>query len=135
MGRPVHPKDNQPLDFDKTYPCPSCRHGSLIPITLTEAWGCDHCEQIFERREDPNTIGKLSTPYHRQRIWRWDGKRWVVGSKLTKPKVTDSVVAAALVGGLLWFGLSKLALTGFLAFGIATLVLLLVLMFWMLRRH
>lgn len=130
-------KETQTLDLDKSYPCPCCHHGSLVPITLTEAWGCDHCEQIFERREEPDTIGKLATPYHRQRAWRWDGKQWVVASKLVRPTVVDLVVAVAFLVCLFWLGLMLPALTGLsLPIGIAALTLLaLVVMFWVVLRR
>lgn len=131
----MHPKENQALDFEKTYPCPSCRQGYLIPITLTEAWGCDHCEQIFERREEPDTVGKVATPYHRQRVWRWDGHQWVVGRKLDKPKSVNSVIVLGFLVGLLWVGLNKIALPAFLVVGIVVLGVLLVVMFWVLRRR
>ena len=131
----VHFKENQTLDFNKTYPCPSCRQGSLIPITLTEAWGCDHCRQIFEQREEPNTVGKLATPYHRQRTWRWNGQQWVMGSKLVRPKATNAVLVV-LLGGLLWFSVTQLTLPGFLTIGIIVLILLiLVVMFWVVFRR
>lgn len=133
----MQPKDSQILDLNKNYPCPSCRQGSLVPITLTEAWGCDHCEQIFELREEPNTIGKLSTPYHRQRTWRWNGKQWVMGSKLAKPTTVDFMVAIAFLVCLFWLGLMLPALTGLsLPVGIAALILLaLVVMFWVVLRR
>lgn len=35
------------LDFNSEYPCPCRRRGRLVPITLTEAFGCDRCQQIF----------------------------------------------------------------------------------------
>ncbi|MGC1307460.1 MAG: hypothetical protein WA885_09540 [Phormidesmis sp.] len=135
MGLAVHPKEDQTLDFEKTYPCPSCRQGLLVPITLTEAWGCSYCEQIFERREEPGTIGKLATPSHRRRSWRWDGKQWVMGSKLAKPKTINTYALMALLAGLLWFGLTHSSLPGLLIAGITALVLFLVVMLWLSRRR
>ncbi|MEL6816998.1 MAG: hypothetical protein AAFP03_19705, partial [Cyanobacteria bacterium J06598_3] len=86
----MHPvKETAVLDLDTSYPCPSCKQGQLIPITLTEAWGCDRCKQIFEKQPDANTIGKLASPYQRQRTWRWNGQQWVMSSKLVKPRATD----------------------------------------------
>jgi len=128
-------KEKQLLDFDQTYPCPACRHGMLVPITLTEAWGCDRCKQIFESRAEPNTIGKLATPYHRQRTWRWNGKSWVVGSKLVRPKAINAITLTAGVIALLWIGLSQAAPPSVLVLGVLALVLLLVVMFWMLQQR
>ena len=135
MELPVYLKEDPPLDFDKTYPCPSCRQGTLVPITLTEAWGCDRCKQIFEQRDDPHTVGKLATPYHRQRTWRWNGKQWVAGSQLAKSGTFSSVAIVTFLVCLLWFGLSRITVPGFFVVGILALILLLVVMFWVLRRR
>ena len=68
-------KEPATLELEKTYPCPSCKQGTLIPITLTEAWGCDRCKQIFERTETLHSVSKLSSPYPQQRLWQWDGHK------------------------------------------------------------
>ncbi len=135
VERPVHSKEKQTLDFDQTYPCPACRHGVLVPITLTEAWGCDRCKQIFEQREEPNTVGKLATPYHRQRTWRWNGKQWVMGRKFVKPKAINAVTIGALSVVLIWFVVSRITTSSALILGILALILLLVVMFWVLRQR
>lgn len=125
------------LQLDQSYPCPVCRQGTIKPITLTEAWGCDRCRQIFERRAESNTIGKLSTPYNRQRNWRWDGKQWVLGSKLIKPKAFN-VATAAVLGFFLWVVLSRIDLSSFsvvVLLGMAVAILLLVVIFWTLQRR
>lgn len=132
---PVHAKEIPQLDPNQAYPCPACKQGVLIPITLTDAWGCDRCKQIFEQRDEPNTVGKLATPYNRQRTWRWNGQQWVLGNQLIKPKAINSLAIVAFMACLLWFGLSRIALPGFLIFGILALGLLLVVMFWVLRRR
>jgi ribosomal protein L37AE/L43A len=126
-------EETQRLDFDKTYPCPSCRQGSLIPITLTEAWGCDRCKQIFELTAT-NSIGKLATPYHRQRTWRWNGKQWLDNGQRTQIDTIKSWFVIAVLGGLLWVALSRIA-PGFFIVGMLALILLLVVMFWVLRRR
>jgi ribosomal protein L37AE/L43A len=134
VGLTVHLEDNQSLDFDKAYPCPSCRQGSLIPITLTEAWGCDRCKQIFEKTE-ANTIGKLATPYHRQRTWRWNGKQWVDSAQRLPADIIKSWSVITLLGALLWIGLSRIDVAPFLIIGILALIILLVVMFWVLRQR
>ena len=125
------------LDLDQSYPCPVCRYGTIKPITLTEAWGCDRCRQIFERRAESNTIGKLSSPYNRQRNWRWDGKQWVMGSKLIKPRVFNVTIAASL-GFLLWLVLSRIelySLSAVFLLGMAVAIVLLAVIFWALQRR
>ena len=128
--------DNLYLELDRSYPCPICRQGTLEPIVLTEAWGCDRCRQIFERRAESNTIGKLSTPYHRQRNWRWDGRAWVLNGRSGKPK-TFSAATVAAIGCFLWIVISLLGLLeisgGFLLGAIAISVL--VVISWVLRRR
>jgi len=131
----VHAKETSLLDSNQVYPCPSCRQGKLVPITLTDAWGCDRCKQIFEQRDEPNTVGKLATPHHRQRTWRWNGQQWVSGNTLVKPKAINSIAAVALLVCVVWFGLGRLMLPGILIFGVFALGLLLVVMFWVSRRH
>jgi len=125
------------LDPEQSYPCPICRQGTIEPITLTEAWGCDRCRQIFERRAESNTIGKLSTPYHRQRNWCWDGKQWILAGQPRKPKAFNAAVTAAFVF-FLWTVLSRIDLSELSALfllGVAAVVLLLVVIFWVLRRR
>ncbi len=64
------------LDSNHDYPCPCRRKGRLLPITLTEAFGCDHCQQIFAIDEKRQEIELLSSAYPYKRIWRWTGHRW-----------------------------------------------------------
>ena len=137
ISRLVHLKETHQLDLDQSYPCPSCKQGALIPITLTEAWGCDRCKQIFELKSEPNTIGKLTTPYPRQRTWKWDGKHWILNKKELRSSLTDvsawNKLGVILV--LLWLGWTLLALTGF-ALALRALILLgLVVMFWVVLRR
>ena len=132
-------KENQPLDFDKTYPCPSCRQGSLVPITLTEAWGCDYCKQIFEKKAESEAVQKLGTPHHRQHTWKWNGQQWVVSSKLVRPKTANTALIV-LLGGILWFGITQITahitLSGLLWVSIIVLILLaMVVLFWVVLRR
>ncbi len=124
------------LDLNESYPCPACKQGLLVPITLTEAWGCDRCKQIFEQRKDePNSVGKISTPYHRQRTWQWNGKQWTTHSSLAQPKAFNSLLALALLVCMLWIVLSKATLPGVVIVAMLALGLALVVMFWVLRRR
>ena len=49
-----------------------------MPITLTEAFGCDRCQQIFVVNEGGDSIEQLATTYARKRVWRWTGRQWSV---------------------------------------------------------
>lgn len=66
----------QKIDFNSDYPCPCRRRGNLKPIVLTEALGCDRCQQIFVLKENGRVIEQLSSIYHKK-AWRWTGYRWV----------------------------------------------------------
>ena len=65
------------VDFHSDYPCPCRRHGRLLPIVLTDAFGCDRCQQIFVLQENGQVIEQLSSSYPYKRAWRWTGFRWV----------------------------------------------------------
>ncbi|MEA5616772.1 hypothetical protein VB711_02805 [Cronbergia sp. UHCC 0137] len=64
------------IDLDKQYDCPCRRRGQLIPITLTEAFGCDRCQQIFVLEDNGYVLEQLSTSYPYKRSWRWMGNSW-----------------------------------------------------------
>lgn len=67
---------SQKVDLNADYPCPCRRRGRIVPITLTEAFGCDRCQQIFVVRDDGYVIEQLSTHYPYKRAWRWTGHQW-----------------------------------------------------------
>ncbi len=56
-------RKTQKIDLNTEYPCPCRRKGCLLPITLTEAFGCDRCQQIFVVEESGYVIEQLSTNY------------------------------------------------------------------------
>lgn len=63
--------------MSSAYPCPCRRQGRLIPIALTDAFGCQRCQQIFVVKQDDFTrIEQLSTSYPYRRTWYWDGHQW-----------------------------------------------------------
>uniref|UniRef100_B8HLF6 Uncharacterized protein n=1 Tax=Cyanothece sp. (strain PCC 7425 / ATCC 29141) TaxID=395961 RepID=B8HLF6_CYAP4 len=70
------PAKAQKVDISSTYPCPCRRQGQLVPITLTEAFGCQRCQQIFVLKQDGCTIEQLSTTYPYKRTWYWNGHQW-----------------------------------------------------------
>lgn len=72
----VPPQKAQKIDLQRQYPCPCRRRGTLQPIALTEALGCDRCQQIFVVEESGCALEQLSTHYPYKRIWRWTGHRW-----------------------------------------------------------
>ncbi len=71
------PRKAQKIDLSTEYPCPCRRKGHLLPITLTDAFGCDRCQQIFVVEENGKVLEQLSTGYPSKRSWRWTGHRWI----------------------------------------------------------
>lgn len=69
------------IDTTGEYPCPCGRKGMLVPIALTDAFGCDRCHQIFALEEDGYSIEQLASHYPNKRRWRWLGDRWQIGRK------------------------------------------------------
>ena len=71
----MRPYKVQKIDLSSEYPCPCRRKGNLKPIVLTEALGCDRCQQIFVVKKDGQVIEQLSSIYQ-AKSWRWTGNRW-----------------------------------------------------------
>ncbi|MEM6251386.1 MAG: hypothetical protein AAF821_00560 [Cyanobacteria bacterium P01_D01_bin.156] len=73
----------QKIDLGEVYPCPVCRHRSKIQsITLTEAFGCDRCQQIYVIRDSGLGLEQLSSVHPYRRLWRWTGSQWKQYSKI-----------------------------------------------------
>lgn len=127
-------KEPPALDLDQTYPCPICSQGTLVPITLTEAWGCDRCQQILQRDQPPNTLIKLSTPYARQRRWIWNGHQWHRHPKDRQAPRFDKrtlLLSAIFVLGVTVFLLSQWPQT----MPLTLIMLALVVMFWLVLQR
>jgi hypothetical protein len=72
----VRSHKSQKIDLSADYPCPCRRRGRIVPIALTEAFGCDRCQQIFVVRDDGYVLEQLSSHYPYKRAWRWTGQQW-----------------------------------------------------------
>lgn len=64
------------IDLNTEYPCPCRRRGRIVPIMLTEAFGCNRCQQIFVVEENGYLLEQLSTTYPYKQAWRWMGDHW-----------------------------------------------------------
>ncbi|NET53280.1 MAG: hypothetical protein F6K09_32835 [Merismopedia sp. SIO2A8] len=89
------------IDLSSHYPCPCCRRGSLSPITLTEAFGCQQCQEIFVLHEEGYVLEGLKTAYPYPRKWYWTGYRWNAKSRSGQwlpflPPLTQFMVVAGL---------------------------------------
>jgi hypothetical protein len=88
----VQPQKPDKIDLNTEYACPCRRKGQLVPITLTEAFGCDRCQQIFVVEEDGYVLEQLSTTYPYKRAWRWKGNSW----QIVQPRLGESYLPIAL---------------------------------------
>lgn len=135
----MRPQKAIKIDLTNEYPCPCRRRGRLMPIILTEAFGCDRCQQIFVVQENNQVIEQLSSSYPYKRMWRWTGFRWVT----VHPRLGESYLSVA-VGIILlllfiWLPLvlrSPAGVSMIFWIGIAVLVLLLpAILFWLARAR
>lgn len=88
----MRPYKKQKIDLSSEYPCPCRRKGNLKPIVLTEALGCDRCQQIFVVKKDGQVIEQLSSIYQKK-SWQWTGNRW----KNVYARWTQSYLSAMVV--------------------------------------
>ncbi|MBE9116107.1 hypothetical protein IQ249_09390 [Lusitaniella coriacea LEGE 07157] len=88
------PQQAHKIDLNQAYPCPSCRRGTLSAIALTEALGCNRCQQIFVLEDKNRALEQLSTTYPYKRSWRWTGKRWIKA----RVRRGDRYLLVALIG-------------------------------------
>ncbi len=84
------------LNYQETYLCPVCRHGSIAALTLMEAFACDFCHHIFtaDLRSQSVRLEDSSQPI----IWRWNGNVWKAGHQIDADlTIMIWMVGAALV--------------------------------------
>jgi hypothetical protein len=116
----------QKIDLTQAYPSPCCRRGRLTSITLTEAFGCNKCQQIFVVEESGYILEKLSTSYPYKRAWRWNGHQWVaVNSGLSENYLPVALtVTLVLLGIWLPLALKPLPNSGMILWAIVALLLI-----------
>jgi hypothetical protein len=93
----VFSKNVNQFACDKRYPCPCRRQANLVPIFLTDAFGCDRCPQVFVMDDDGRLVEQLTASYPYARTWRWTGQQW----KAVRPK-HDGYVVWFLTVLVLW---------------------------------
>lgn len=132
----MHSQKSQKIDLAQDYPCPCRRKGHLQPIALTEAFGCDRCQQIFVVEENGHVLEQLSGSYPYKKAWRWNGHQWsVAGSRFGNYylPLALSIVMVMLALGLLLSrkgGDSEQWVIVVLIIGILLLAVLPALMLW-----
>lgn len=130
----------QKIDLNSEYPCPCRRRGSLVPITLTEAFGCNRCQQIFVVEETGYTIEQLSTSYPYKKAWRWTGNRWCTASSSLGESYLPIAVGIVIVLLIVWLPLALHSPAAgpniiFLALLAVLLTLIPTLMLWLTYRR
>ncbi|MGQ4648462.1 hypothetical protein [Lyngbya aestuarii] len=129
----------QKINLDAEYPCPCRRKGSLVQITLTEALGCDRCQQIFVVEEGGYVIEQLSTSYPYKKAWRWTGSRWITANAGLGESYLPVALLIVLVLLIVWLPLALRSPTGpsiiFWALLAVLLAVLPALMVWLAYRR
>jgi hypothetical protein len=97
---------SQKIDLNGEYPCPCRRRGRLIPIALTDAFGCNRCQQIFVVSESGETIEQLSIHYPYKPAWRWTGSQWHRAYSNWKAHYLPLALVMILVPLVIWLPLA-----------------------------
>lgn len=94
------------IDLNGEYICPCRRKGQLVPITLTEAFGCDRCQQIFVVQDNGHILEQLPTSYPYQRAWYWTGNSWRVVSTQMRQSYLPIALGIIFVLVIIWLPLA-----------------------------
>ncbi|HBK98193.1 MAG TPA: hypothetical protein DD001_13225 [Microcoleaceae bacterium UBA10368] len=97
------------IDLNGDYPCPCRRRGRLVPIVLTEAFGCNRCQQIFVLDESGQVIEQLSTNYPYKQAWRWTGQQWNRSNRGWRADYLPLSLGMILVPLMIWLPLALLS--------------------------
>jgi hypothetical protein len=73
---------------------------------LTEAFGCDRCQQLFVVEENGYVLEQLSTNYPYKRAWRWLGNRWYVAQPRFEQSYLPVAFGIILVLLIVWLPLA-----------------------------
>lgn len=129
----------QKIDLSAEYPCPCRRRGSLVQITLTEALGCNRCQQIFVVEEGGYVIEQLSTSYPYKKAWRWMGTRWTPANASIGESYLPVALLIVMILLIVWLPLALRSTTGpsiiFWALLAVLLAVLPALMVWLAYRR
>jgi hypothetical protein len=85
------------IEHNQEYPCPCRKQGNLQPIYLTEAFGCNRCQEIFALEENGHIIEQLGSMYPYKKAWRWTGYYWKVAHRGVSNKLLPLLIASVLV--------------------------------------
>nr|WP_228021126.1 hypothetical protein [Microcystis sp. LEGE 08355] len=106
---------------------------------MTDAFGCDRCQQIFVLQENGQIIEQLAPHYPYKRSWRWTGFRWVSTNQRLGQEVLPLMVGIILLLSVVWLPLILKSPPGVSVIFGAILVMLLVILpafiFWLAYRR
>ncbi|MBD2104235.1 hypothetical protein [Leptolyngbya sp. FACHB-261] len=136
----MQPQKVQKIELTTSYPCPCRRRGQIVPIALTEAFGCERCQQIFVVEEGGYSLEQLSTSYPYKRAWHWTGHQWsAVNRGLGENYLTLAMTFVLAPLLLLWLTLAlQVSLEPqMILWSVVTLMLvvILVVMVWLALRR
>jgi len=133
----VGSRKTQKIDLNTEYPCPCRRRGCLLPITLTEAFGCNRCQQIFVVEENGYMIEQLSTSYPYKKAWRWTGNRWSTANAKIGENYLPVAILIVLVLLIVWLPLALYDKNNIIFWALLAVLLALIpaLMFWLTYRR
>ncbi len=62
------------LQGDGVYPCPVCRHGTVVTMPLMDSFSCDFCRHIFSANLEEQVLRVEDSAQPLR--WQWRGKTW-----------------------------------------------------------
>lgn len=135
----MRPEKFQKIDLSQDYPCPCRRRGHLTPIILTEALGCERCQQIFVVQDNGHVIEQLSSTYPYKRTWRWTGHRWLAANSRLGEGYLPVILGIILLLLIVWLPLVLRAPSsvGMILWAILAMLLIILpaLIFWLAYRR
>lgn len=118
-----YPQKSQKISLSEEYPCPCRRKGKLVPIVLTEALGCDRCQQIFVVQPHGKAIEQVASPYPYKRSWRWTGHRWINNQNNWPSSYSIMLIGLTFVGVVIVLPLLQQAGLSHLVWAVLTIIL------------
>ncbi len=110
-----------------------------MPIVLTEAFGCERCQQIFVVEEGGYSLEQLSTSYPYKRAWHWTGHQWDSANRGLGDNYLTLAMTFVLAPLLLWLPLALQVSLGpeMILWSVVTLLLAVIpaVMVWLALRR
>jgi len=79
---------------------------------LTEAFGCNRCQQIFVVEDNGYALEQLSTNYPYKKAWRWMGNRWQPANTSIGESYLPIAMGVVLVLLIVWLPLALRSTAG-----------------------